>query len=193
MDTQAYAVGSIADLISGQNTPDKPKVVQKSFKEVTFQTPVQTQKVLKPQEKKPKNKKQKQLDVSYENKELNAIKNNEQENLGEQNVKIRRQLKRKRDSADLVDKDGDVQKKKVHTDSSGGNRLERAANRTLFVGNVPLKLSKLYLQKFFSKYGDVETVRIRGIPVADVRVPKKVAYIKKKFHPERTSACCYVR
>lgn len=64
-------------------------------------------------------------------------------------------------------------------------------SRTVFVGNVPLVHSKK-LHKFFSKYGVVESVRLRCAPLDDPRVSKKVAVIKNKFHPQRSSINAFV-
>lgn len=47
--------------------------------------------------------------------------------------------------------------------------------RTVFVGNIPYahtKKKKLF--KFFSNYGDVESVRFRCAPLKDPRMSKKV-------------------
>lgn len=69
---------------------------------------------------------------------------------------------------------------------------EREA-RTVFVGNVPYAhAKKKKVVKFFSKYGDVESVRFRCAPLKDPRMPKKVAVIKHEFHPERSSICAFV-
>jgi len=43
--------------------------------------------------------------------------------------------------------------------------------RTVFVGNLPLKVKKKILLKEFKKFGEVESVRIRSIPLQDVGFP----------------------
>jgi nucleolar protein 12 len=43
--------------------------------------------------------------------------------------------------------------------------------RTVFVGNLPLKLKKKALVKEFKQFGEVESVRIRSVPILDVSVP----------------------
>ena len=40
--------------------------------------------------------------------------------------------------------------------------------RTVFVGNLPLKVKKKLILKEFSKFGEVESVRIRSVPIVDV-------------------------
>jgi nucleolar protein 12 len=65
--------------------------------------------------------------------------------------------------------------------------------RTIFVGNVPHDITTKKLRKLFEKYGTVECVRLRCVPLADPRVPKKVAVIKRDFHPERNSMHAFIR
>jgi len=43
--------------------------------------------------------------------------------------------------------------------------------RTIFVGNLPLKVKKKILLKEFKKFGEVESVRIRSVPIQDVGFP----------------------
>lgn len=40
--------------------------------------------------------------------------------------------------------------------------------RTVFVGNLPLKLKKKEIAKEFGTFGEVESVRIRSVPIVDV-------------------------
>jgi len=68
---------------------------------------------------------------------------------------------------------------------------ERKA-RTVFVGNVALTVSKKVLKKLFSKFGEIENIRIRSVPRADPKTSKKVAFIKKEFHTERDNMNAYV-
>lgn len=43
--------------------------------------------------------------------------------------------------------------------------------RTIFVGNLPLKVKKKTLLKEFKNFGEVESVRIRSVPLQDVGIP----------------------
>ncbi|XP_063235454.1 RNA-binding protein 34-like [Bacillus rossius redtenbacheri] len=70
---------------------------------------------------------------------------------------------------------------------------EEKESRTVFLGNLPIKWEKKKIKRYFSKYGAVENLRLRCAPVADPRVPKKVAVITKNFHPERTSINAFLR
>ena len=67
-------------------------------------------------------------------------------------------------------------------------RLER----TIFVGNIPVSATRKELKSFFSKYGAVESVRLRSVPIAKAKGSKRVAILTKKFHPERNSMNAYV-
>lgn len=197
MEIEGYSVGSIAELVSGNATQNKPKVVKKEFKSVEPKI-LEKQKTKKspPQELKadefiPSDKKKK-------NKPFKVKHNKNYEPTSSTSF-----FKRKRKHSEVVEsKESEPPKKKQNNISNGEKRIKTkensekeksVGNRTVFVGNVPIQMSKLKLMRFFSKYGAVESVRVRGVPVADTRVPKKVAYIKKEFHPDRTSANCYVR
>uniref|UniRef100_A0A146KSP7 RNA-binding protein 34 n=1 Tax=Lygus hesperus TaxID=30085 RepID=A0A146KSP7_LYGHE len=70
--------------------------------------------------------------------------------------------------------------------------LEREA-RTVFVGNLPCSVKKMKLKKWFSKFGEVESVRLRCPPIANPDVPKKVSAMQKDFHEERTNISAFVR
>ncbi|KAF4518607.1 hypothetical protein B566_EDAN009856, partial [Ephemera danica] len=65
-------------------------------------------------------------------------------------------------------------------------------DRTIFVGNLPKEVNHKEVSKLFSKYGKISSVRLRSAPIADSRVPKKVAVIKKDFHADRTNINAYV-
>ncbi|KAK1380585.1 hypothetical protein POM88_027329 [Heracleum sosnowskyi] len=49
--------------------------------------------------------------------------------------------------------------------------------RTVFVGNLPLKVKKKALLKEFSQFA----LRIRSVPIMDSKTPRKGAVIKKEF------------
>ncbi|XP_014270232.1 RNA-binding protein 34 [Halyomorpha halys] len=71
--------------------------------------------------------------------------------------------------------------------------LEERENRTIFVGNLPKTVERHQLQKWFSRFGKVECVRLRSAPIADLELPKKVAVIKKSFHDNRSNIHAYIR
>jgi len=64
--------------------------------------------------------------------------------------------------------------------------------RTVFVGNVALGVKKKTLMKHFKCCGKIETIRLRSVPVADLKLPKKASVIMKNFHSSRSSANAYI-
>lgn len=64
--------------------------------------------------------------------------------------------------------------------------------RTIFVGNLPLKIKKKVLMKEFGSFGEVESVRIRSVPVADSATPRKAAIIKNKLNDNADSVNAYI-
>jgi nucleolar protein 12 len=84
-------------------------------------------------------------------------------------------------------------KKKREVLSENEDVIKEHNTRTIFVGNVPHDITAKKLKKLFEKYGRVESLRLRCPPLADPRVPKKVAVIKRDFHPERNSMHAFIR
>ncbi|XP_024934958.1 uncharacterized protein LOC107430535 [Ziziphus jujuba] len=64
--------------------------------------------------------------------------------------------------------------------------------RTVFVGNLPLKIKKKALMKEFSKFGEVESVRIRSVPILDTKKPRKGAVLAKKLNDAADSVHAYI-
>ncbi|TQD86362.1 hypothetical protein C1H46_028120 [Malus baccata] len=64
--------------------------------------------------------------------------------------------------------------------------------RTVFVGNLPLKVKKKALMKEFAKFGEVESVRIRSVPILDTKRPRKGAILTKQIHDKADSVNAYV-
>ncbi|XP_064599790.1 RNA-binding protein 34-like [Liolophura sinensis] len=73
------------------------------------------------------------------------------------------------------------------------NRRDRTNDeRTVFVGNLPTTVTQKALKGLFKTFGEIETVRIRCAPRADLKIPKKLAIIKKEFHPDRHNLAAFV-
>ncbi|KAK9497016.1 hypothetical protein O3M35_012810 [Rhynocoris fuscipes] len=87
------------------------------------------------------------------------------------------------------------QEEGVNEDESNENQIEKDSEelRTIFVGNLPKSVTKIQLKKWFSKYGTVESVRLRCAPIADPVIPKKLAVIKQSFHEERNNIHGFVK
>ncbi|XP_043196295.1 RNA-binding protein 34-like [Amphibalanus amphitrite] len=65
--------------------------------------------------------------------------------------------------------------------------------RTVFVGNLPAKTNRRDLNRFFAKYGKVESVRLRSAPRLDAQKPIRMAVITHRFSEDRSSINAYVR
>ena len=68
--------------------------------------------------------------------------------------------------------------------------VEREA-RTVFLGNVPVTANDKMIKEFLEPAGQVESVRFRSVAFSDPKLPKKVAFAKKKFHEGRDSMNAY--
>ncbi|KAL3499958.1 hypothetical protein ACH5RR_039051 [Cinchona calisaya] len=64
--------------------------------------------------------------------------------------------------------------------------------RTVFVGNLPLKIKKKVLIREFGNFGEVESVRIRSVPLNDSKIPRKGAIMTKQFNETADSVHAYV-
>ena len=95
------------------------------------------------------------LERDYEAKKYGPVVDNEENT----SVVVGAKRKNADDAADVL----------VSKDSEGFDD-ESKLLRTVFVGNLPLKVKKKTLIKEFSKFGDVESVRIRSVPIAEVGV-----------------------
>lgn len=73
-------------------------------------------------------------------------------------------------------------------------------DRTLFVGNLPISMDQKAIIKLFKEYGKVESVRIRSIPIAGMKVDKagdqnlvkKVSAVRHTFGDQKSSFNAYV-
>ena len=70
------------------------------------------------------------------------------------------------------------------------------AEKTIFISNVPIKVltsksARKSLERLFSLYGDILSMRFRSIAFSELG-PRKVAFINKKLHPERDTLNAYI-
>ncbi|CAH1164550.1 unnamed protein product [Phaedon cochleariae] len=196
-----YTVGSLADLISGSNTPNKPQVIKKKIKRKSVPLD-QTPQDAGPTISKKKSKTVKSEDVLVSESPNASLKSE------------KKKKKRKLDDTDMdlvdsgAEEDVGIPEKKpklTQNDQNAERRVKKKLKeekkvenpeelaRTIFVGNVPIKTNKKKVRRHFKKYGPIESLRFRGIPVADPKTSKKVAAIKKEFHPDRSNVYCYIR
>ncbi|XP_022735956.1 RNA-binding protein 34-like [Durio zibethinus] len=64
--------------------------------------------------------------------------------------------------------------------------------RTVFVGNLPIKVKKKVLIKEFSTFGEIESVRIRSVPLNDTKKPRKGAIMLKQINEKADSVHAYI-
>ncbi|KAE9613288.1 hypothetical protein Lal_00027715 [Lupinus albus] len=64
--------------------------------------------------------------------------------------------------------------------------------RTVFLGNLPLKVKKKTLLNEFKKFGEIESVRIRSVPIQDTKKPRKGAILAKKINDDGDSVHAYI-
>lgn len=95
-----------------------------------------------------KKRKRDEVESEYETKKYGSAEKKKEKKVGE-----------KRKKADEV---ADTMASKEGFDD------ESKLLRTVFVGNLPLKVKKKLILKEFSKFGEVESLRIRSVPIVDV-------------------------
>lgn len=107
-------------------------------------------------EKKKKKRKRDEVEAEYEAKRY-GIADEIDESKGQSNVVGEKRKKMENPEDMMVAKEGFDDEGKLL--------------RTVFVGNLPLKLKKKEIAKEFGKFGEVESVRIRSVPIVDVSLP----------------------
>ena len=173
-----YTVGSLAELISGKRTENKQSVIAKEFKVTKEKT------VFKKRSSVLRNSTK--LTEKHDQNSKSIVANVDDAILNEND----RRKEKKQKCSSISRSERRLKKKMIET-----AKLQAKTNddRTVFVGNMPITANKLKVKKLCSKYGDVESVRFRGIPVTNLKIPWKVALMKRQFHPKRTSINCYVK
>lgn len=89
--------------------------------------------------------------------------------------------------ADAEDENPVIDKQK--TAEQNAERLRR----TIFVGNVEISTTKTQLKQFFAKYGQIEKIWVRSLPVAHSKnLSVKARVILKRFQDDNKNKNCYV-
>ncbi|XP_076900465.1 uncharacterized protein LOC143554632 [Bidens hawaiensis] len=113
-----------------------------------------------------KKRKRGEIEAEYEERKLGGL---ELDNVKDEGVKVKIGGKRKEvEKEELVAKEGFDDEEKLL--------------RTVFVGNLPLKVTKKVLLREFQQFGEVESVRIRSVPLLDDKTPRKGGVIKKQMN-----------
>ncbi|XP_049860200.1 RNA-binding protein 34-like [Schistocerca gregaria] len=182
----AYEVGSLSSLISG--------IKENSNEKIIFQ-----KKVIKQQfpltEKTSQNKRK---TSSYENITIKS-KLHRTENCSEE-ISDADATDHFSSTPDLNDS-GNVSNnafnalKRIQLKQNNGKptRDTEQEERTIFVKNLPHTLNKKKIKKIFKEFGEIESIRLRCAAVEDIKISKKFAVIKNKFHAERSTISAFVR
>ncbi|XP_011070301.1 RNA-binding protein 34 [Sesamum indicum] len=131
----------------------------------------------KNEKKKKKKRKRDEVEAEYEARRY-GVMDEMKENKGESGVLGEKRKKMENPEDTMVPKEGFDDESKLL--------------RTVFVGNLPLKLKKKEIVKEFAKFGEVESVRIRSVPIIDGKMPRKGAVIKKRINENGDSVHAYV-
>ncbi|XP_058777455.1 nucleolar protein 12-like [Vicia villosa] len=130
--------------------------------------------------KEKKKRKRDEVEKEWEEKKYGIVKGGDKdEREGFENEKVGSKRKVRDNPADMM-----VSKK--------GFDDEDKLLRTIFVGNLPLKVKKKTLLNEFKKFGEVESVRIRSVPLQDTKIPRKGAILAKKIHELAESVNAYI-
>ncbi|XP_057511467.1 nucleolar protein 12-like [Actinidia eriantha] len=141
---------------------------------------IENQKMGMEEKKKKKKRKRDEVEAEYEARHYGVVESNGEGGEGGLVGKVVGEKRKKVDDAvDLVV-------------SKEGFDDEAKLLRTVFVGNLPLKVKKKALLKEFSQFGEVESVRIRSVPLLDTKTPRKGAIIQKKINDAVDSVHAYI-
>lgn len=81
-----------------------------------------------------------------------------------------------------------------HAENLDDSLEELKVNKqTIFIGNLPKDVTKKQLKKQFKKFGNIDTVRLRGIIAKSTNMSKRVAAITKNIHPRLKSVYAYIK
>jgi RNA recognition motif-containing protein len=116
----------------------------------------------------------------------------------------RKKPRKERKPKTLVPAEGDSAGSSVAAEPAQSDHVPKAGdqdNTTVFVGNIPTSETTKSITKFFKTYGEIESVRLRSVPVAGAKVDevgnqdlvKKVCVNSKKFGEQKGSFNAYVK
>jgi nucleolar protein 12 len=113
-----------------------------------------------------------------------------------QHSKKRKQEANNDQPKDQISENSEIQVKVTETEEEKSLK----AGKTLFIGNLSTTTSVKDIKKLCAEYGEVESIRLRSVPIAGTAVDesgnqdlvKKVCAIKKKFGEQKGSMNAYV-
>ncbi|ODQ66743.1 RNA-binding domain-containing protein [Nadsonia fulvescens var. elongata DSM 6958] len=143
-----------------------------------------------------KKKKKQQEDEGLEGRYLNRL-------LEEQTKEAEKEEKKKDSEEPTADAENTtepteetVKEDLTHESISNPDKEVDKAERTIFVGNISSstitkKADYASLKALFAVFGKIESVRFRSISFSEI-LPRKVAFVKHKFHSERDTVNAYI-
>ncbi|EMR11664.1 hypothetical protein PNEG_00102 [Pneumocystis murina B123] len=130
-------------------------------------------------------------DLNIEERYFKKLLKDENENEKEDNIKKKEKNENIICKFDSNNKQNSLEKKEIDLDESLKKDLS-----TIFVGNLPLSIISLKsdyktFKTKFSEFGKIKSIRFRSIAFSEF-LPKKIAYIQRKFHPKRDMVNAYI-
>jgi nucleolar protein 12 len=92
---------------------------------------------------------------------------------------------------DGADEDDDTNTKAPKPKHRSTKEAAERDARTIFLSNVPTSATTKTIGEFLASAGVPESIRFRSISFEDPKLPKRVAFAQKKFHPSRDSMNAY--
>jgi len=103
----------------------------------------------------------------------------------------------------LADEDSDDEDDEAESEDEGeveepkpkksAEEIMEENKRTIYISNVPKDINVKDVKKIFKEYGEIESMRLRGIVPKDPQMSLKVAAITKKIHPKVQTVVLYVK
>lgn len=100
------------------------------------------------------------------------------------------------------DNDNNVTNNKIKNEDNEHPHEEQSEEnkRTVFIGNISLDITSKQLKSFMKQYGDIESIRMRSVPLEGSKIDdagnqalvKRVSYYKKKLGDQKSSSNAYV-
>lgn len=137
-------------------------------------------------------------------KRNNKANQDEKDGEGQVEEKEKKGKKAKKEEAkeaeEAVEEDKDDGAEEEGDDANDDGEMEEMTEEmkkenTIFVGNVPVSMTKKALKKIFAAYGKIHSIRFRSVAFAlpkRRKEDKKAAFLGKHFHPERTTCNAYI-
>lgn len=116
---------------------------------------------------------------------------------GEEEKESKEEEEEKEESEEEEEEEKKEKRERKKKPMKKGKRIERTEEEkeraTVFVGNVEIGTKGRELKKIFGKHGEVESIRIRGVPVeAKGKEPKEVAFRRGAFVAGRDTMSAFV-